>query len=91
MGNAGAFDPIFEIGLTDRLIGIIRSIEASDQWDQCKNETDLYLYQVKAAINVGVFEPLTAEQQSLNCYLRHRKAGRRLCDYAWRLLAQSPA
>jgi len=89
MGNVGAIDPLFEAGLTNRLIGVIRSIEASELWDKSKSEKELHLYQVKAAINVGVFEPLTAEQQSLNCYLRHRQAGRRLCDYAWRLLAQS--
>jgi len=49
----------------------------------------LYFYQLRGAQNVDIFEPFTDEQKSLMDYLTQRKAGRRLCDYAWRIYAQS--
>jgi hypothetical protein len=38
---------------------------------------------------VGRFAPFTEEESALNSYLASRMAGKRLCDYAWRMSAQS--
>ena len=48
-----------------------------------------YFYQLRAAQNLGIFEPFTDEQKALNAYLSKCRAGKKLCDYAWRLYAQS--
>jgi len=40
-------------------------------------------------MNLNIFEPFTEEQMALSEYLTQRCAGKRLCDYAWRLYAQS--
>lgn len=89
MGSGNEWDVSFKAGLTERLVAVIRTIESSDNWDIAKSEREVFLYQLSAAQKVGVFEPFTAEQKSLNLYLQHRQAGRKTCDYAWRMLAQS--
>lgn len=74
-----------------RVASVIRSIETTQYaaWDTAETPEKLYFYQLRAAHNVDIFEPYTAEQAALNAYLSRRNAGRRLCDYAWRLYAQS--
>jgi len=89
MGSGDEWDADFKAGLTERLVAVIRTIESSYDWDTARSEKEVFLYQLRAAHNVGVFEPFTAEQTSLNLYLQHRQAGRKTCDYAWRMLAQS--
>lgn len=89
MGSGNDWDINFKAGLTERLVSIIRAIESSEDWDSAKSENEVFLYQLRAAHNVGALEPLTAEQKSLNLYLQYRRAGRKTCDYAWRMLAQS--
>lgn len=86
-GNEWSKD--FKAGLTERLVAVIRTIESSEGWDSAKSENEVFLYQLKAAHNVGVFEPFTAEQTSLSLYLQNRLAGRKTCDYAWRMLVES--
>ncbi|MEP1229299.1 MAG: hypothetical protein ABJG88_01345 [Litorimonas sp.] len=73
----------------DRVKAVITSIEAHTDWDVAKNTEELHFFSLRAAYNVNVFEPFTDEQNELMQYLSLRQAGRRLCDYAWRLLAQS--
>ncbi len=72
-----------------RVNAVIASVEASSDWDIASSASNTYLYQLLATQNVGIFEPFNAEQTALNDYLAKRRAGKRLCDYAWRLFAQS--
>ena len=72
-----------------RVNAVIASAEQSSDWDETNTASECYLYQVRAAMNLNIFEPFTAEQTALNDYLAERRAGKRLCDYAWRLYAQS--
>jgi len=72
-----------------RVDAVIKSVQQSEDWDIATTVGDSYLYQLRAAHNVDIFEPFTAEQTVLNNYLGARRAGKRLCDYAWRLYAQS--
>jgi len=73
----------------NRIQAVITSIERDTDWDIAENDEKLYFYQLRATQNVNIFEPFTDEQTSLIDYLSQRRAGRRLCDYAWRLFAQS--
>lgn len=68
---------------------VIMSVEQTQDWGEANTASECYLYQVRAAMNLNIFEPFTAEQTALNDYLAARRAGKRLCDYAWRLYAQS--
>jgi hypothetical protein len=79
----------FKDGLTDRLVAVIRSVEATDDWQQSRSVNETHLYILRAARNVGVLEPFDKEQSALNSYLQFKRADRKMCDYAWRLLAQS--
>lgn len=72
-----------------RVNAVIRSVENSKNWDVAETPEKLYFYQLRAAQNVGILEPFTDEQACLMDYLTQRMAGRRLCDYAWRIFAQS--
>ncbi len=76
-----------------RLEAVIRSIElgssSSADWEAAQNPSQTFLYILRSAHNVSAFQPFTEEQKALNTYLMERLAGRRLCEYAWRLLAQS--
>jgi len=72
-----------------RLNAVIASIEDDDDWDVAQSAEKLHFYQLRGAHNVGIFEPFTDEQNCLMDYLASRMAGRRLCDYAWRIFAQS--
>ena len=72
-----------------RVDAVIASVEQSSDWDEARAASECYLYQVRSAMNVNIHEPFTEEQTVLNDYLAERRAGKRLCDYAWRLYAQS--
>jgi len=76
-----------------RLEAVIQSIElgspSSADWEAAQNSSQTFLYILRSAHNVNAFQPFTEEQKALNTYLMERLAGRRLCEYAWRLLAQS--
>ena len=68
---------------------VIASIESDMDWDVADSAEKLHFYQLRAAHNVGIFEPFTEDQEYLMDYLTQRLAGKRLCDYAWRAFAQS--
>jgi hypothetical protein len=72
-----------------RVDAVIASVEAGGDWDIASSASNTYLYQLLATQNVGIFEPFNTEQTALNDYLAERRAGKRLCDYAWRLFVQS--
>jgi len=72
-----------------RVDAVIASAEQTLDWGEANTASECYLYQVRSAMNLNVFEPFTPEQTALNDYLAARHAGKRLCDYAWRLFAQS--
>ncbi len=66
-----------------------KAVEQDAGWDIAESEEKFLFYVIRAAQNVGRFAPFTAEESALNSYLASRMAGKRLCDYAWRMLAQS--
>ena len=72
-----------------RVDAVIASAEQSKDWAKAKTASECYFYQLSSAMSLDIFEPFTAEQTALNDYLAGRHAGKRLCDYAWRLYAQS--
>lgn len=72
-----------------RVNAVISSIEDGTNWDVAESPEKLYFYQIRAAQNMDIFEPYSEEQTTLMTYLTDRMAGRRLCDYAWRIYAQS--
>jgi len=73
------------------VVAVCQAIECDSKWDRAESEAKLHFYILRAAQNVGRFEPFTKDEQALNAYLASRMAGKRLCDYAWRLLAASAA
>ncbi len=79
----------YDKALTLRLIGVLKSVNALAEWEKADTPSQTFLYQLKAAQNVGIFQPFTAEQHALNAYLTKHRAGQRLCEYAWRTYAQS--
>ncbi len=91
MNIGGQSKEVFEQDPYSITTAIIECIEAINDWDEAETSGQRHFYQLRAAHKVGVFEPFTAEQQALISYLDNRNAGRRLCDYAWRLYAQSTA
>jgi len=72
-----------------RIDAVIASVQQSTDWVQAATASECYLYQISSAMNLNIFEPFTEEQTALNDYLAKHRAGKRLCDYAWRLYAQS--
>lgn len=66
-----------------------KAIECDSDWDYAESEEKLHFYILRAAQNVERFAPFHEEETALNTYLTSRMAGKRLCDYAWRMLAQS--
>jgi len=66
-----------------------KAIESDCNWDTAESEEKLHFYILRAAQNVGRFEPFSEPEIALNTYLATRMAGKRLCDYAWRMFAQS--
>ncbi len=66
-----------------------KAVEIDQNWDVAESEEKLHFYILRAAQNVGRFEPFSEAEQALNTYLANRMSGKRLCDYAWRMLAQS--
>ena len=68
---------------------IRKAIEADDDWDTAETDDKFLFYILRAAQNVDRFAPFTEEESKLNSYLASRMAGKRLCDFAWRMFAQS--
>jgi len=66
-----------------------KAVESDSDWDTANSEENLHFYILRAAQNVGRFEPFTEDEIALNSYLTSRMSGKRLCDYAWRMFAQS--
>lgn len=64
------------------------AVESDNDWDVAESADKLHFYILRAAQNVERFEPFTADEVALNTYLADRMAGKRLCDYAWRMFAQ---
>jgi len=79
----------YHVGVYPRVDSVIASIEATHSWDIAQTTEAAYMYQLRAAQNINIYPPFSDEHQLLNCYLMARMAGLRLCDYAWRLFAQS--
>lgn len=65
------------------------AVEIDGNWDTAESADKLHFYILRAAQNVERFEPFSADEVALNTYLADRMAGKRLCDYAWRMFAQS--
>lgn len=65
------------------------SIDDGGPWDKANSEIKLHFNILRAAQNVGRFEPFSEAEKALNAYLRQRMAGLKLCDFAWRTLAAS--
>lgn len=72
-----------------RVDAVIASLSLTPDWPHAAKPSDCYLYQLSSAMNLNIFEPFTEEQAALSNYLTQMQAGKRLCDYAWRLYAQS--
>lgn len=72
-----------------RVDAVIASVLQTPDWPNAAKPSDCYLYQLSSAMSLNIFEPFTNEQAALSDYLTQRQAGKRLCDYAWRLYAQS--
>jgi len=72
-----------------RIDAVIASVEQANDWHCAKGDNESHFYQLLATIKLNIHEPYTAEQAALNGYLSVRRAGKRLCDYAWRSYAQS--
>jgi len=85
----GQGDMAYKTGEYPRVEAIIASIEVSKTWEAARSLEAAYMYQIRAAQNMGIFQPFSDEQNALNDYLTSRQAGLRLCDYAWRLFVQS--
>lgn len=79
----------YKAGIFARIDEVVSSVEAIDDWVPARSSEATYMYQLRAAQNMNVFEPFTPEQNSLNAYLSARYADLKLCDYAWRLYAHS--
>ena len=65
-----------------------KAIESDSNWDLAENEEKLHFYILRAAQNVQRYAPFMADETALNTYLVSRMAGKRLCDFAWRMFAQ---
>lgn len=74
-----------------RIDAVIQSVVQDDDWYKAATPSETYLYQLRATMNLNIFEPFSPEQKALSDYLTARKANKKLCDYAWRLYAQSVA
>jgi hypothetical protein len=72
-----------------RVDAVIASVVQTHNWKEAASVSACHLYQISSAMNLNIFEPFTEEQMALSEYLTQRCAGKRLCDYAWRLYAQS--
>lgn len=66
-----------------------KAVESDCDWDSAESQDKLHFYILRAAQNVNRFEPFSQSETELNKYLTERMAGKRLCDYAWRMFAQS--
>ena len=73
----------------DTVDAVRRDVENDSDWDVAESADRLHFYLLRASQNVGRFEPFSADEVALNTYLADRMAGKRLCDYAWRMFAQS--
>jgi len=74
----------------DAAIEAVRNaVEDHGPSDVAQSPAAVQRYILLAAQNIGRFEPFTPREKKLNTYLHERMAGQRLCDFAWRMLAQS--
>lgn len=74
--------------LTPRLIELISELEAYEGLEKGASPDKCYLYQIGAAMRVGVHEPFTEEQLALNAFLSRIGAGKALTNKAWQLYTQ---
>jgi len=65
-----------------------KAVEIDSNWDSAESTDKLHFYILRAAQNVERFEPFSEDETALNKYLESRMAGKRLCDYAWRMFKQ---
>lgn len=65
-----------------------KAVEIYSDWDTAESVDKLHVYILHAAQNMGRIQPYSADEVALNTYLADRMAGKRLCDYAWRIFAQ---
>ena len=72
-----------------RIDAVIESIKVSTRWDKSSSANHTENYCLRAASHVSRTQPFTNEEMVLNEYLKSIKAGQNLCEYAWRLYAQS--
>lgn len=79
----------YEAGIFPRIDAIIGSIEIGKPWESASTSEAGHMYQIRAAMNMNIYQPFSEEQKALNQYLTDCQAGLRLCDYAWRLFVQS--
>jgi len=79
----------YEAGIYPRVDAIVASIEVGGPWEMASSTEAVHMYQIRAAMNMNIYQPFSDEQDALNAYLTQRQAGLRLCDYAWRLFVQS--
>lgn len=70
---------------------VCKAVESDNGWDQSNGEAELHFHILRAAQTVGRFEPFREDEHALNEYLVNRMAGKRLCDYAWRMFSQKLA
>jgi len=66
-----------------------KAIESDSDWDTAESKDKFHFYILRAAQNVDRFTPFNDDETALNTYLASRMAGKRLCDFAWRMLAHS--
>ena len=66
---------------------VCAAIEVDDNWDVAGSSAKLEFYILLAAQNVDRFPPFTDREERLNAYLEHRMGGKRMCDFAWRMLS----
>lgn len=72
-----------------RIDAVINSIKVSSRWDKSISTNQTQSYCLRAAMQVARNQPFTDEETVLNEYLQSVRAGPNLCEYAWRLYAQS--
>lgn len=72
-----------------KIDAIISSMDVGPAWEKASTAEATYMYQIRAAMNMNIYQPYSDEQKALNQCLTDRQAGLRLCDYAWRLFVQS--
>ena len=81
--------PSTSVEVFPAVMAVQQSVEGGPDWDIAENDDKLYFYILRAAQNMGRFEPFTPDEIALNSFLTDRRAGKRLCDYAWRIFTST--